>query len=69
MPYAFLGVIGPEKGVQEALISRGDALFIAKKHDVLEGAWRVDGVSAAAVEVTYLPLNAHQIITNEGTAP
>ncbi|WP_427911940.1 hypothetical protein ACPWT1_14930 [Ramlibacter sp. MMS24-I3-19] len=68
LPYAWLGTIDSGTEAAQVMLSRGDALFLARTGDVLEGTYRIDGITEHAVELSYLPLNQKQSLATE-TAP
>ncbi len=61
LPYTLMGSYEQEDKTLYFLV-KGDRVFDAKEGDVLEGTYRVDGVSNGQLKFTYLPLDISQEI-------
>lgn len=61
VPYRFAGRV--RKGAEEEfLLSKGDLIFPVKEGETLDGTYRVVGVKAEGIELTYLPLGTTERI-------
>ncbi len=52
---------------QIILLVRGDLVYTVSEGDVIDSTYRVDRMTAAQVELTYLPLNIKQTISTGGS--
>jgi hypothetical protein len=66
LPFTYLGQY-LEKDMPVIFLVQGDRVLTVKQGDVIDGAYRVDGIVGASLGLTYLPLNIKQIL-NIGTA-
>ena len=48
---------------QKAFIAGPRTTWLVKPGDVIEGEWRVESVTATALQLTYLPLSSPQTIS------
>jgi hypothetical protein len=55
VPYRFAGKV-LNGGVEEILITKGDAVFAVKVGDTLDGTYRVAAIGVERIELIYLPL-------------
>lgn len=62
MPFSFLGFYEEAPG-KIVMLVKGDRLYTVSVGDVIENTYRVERISAGAVELTYLPLNIKQSIS------
>lgn len=62
LPFRFLGRYG-DAGVQIVMLVKGEQLYLVSAGDTIDQAYRVDRVSATAVELTYLPLQLKQSLS------
>lgn len=65
LPFSYLGRY--EDSALVIMLVKGDRLYTVTEGDVIENTYRVERVTARAVDLTYLPLNVKQSI-NTGTA-
>jgi hypothetical protein len=61
LPFAYLGRM-VEDGRTTVFLTRQDRNYAAKVGDTLDGSYRVDGIDAGSVTLTYLPLNMQQTL-------
>lgn len=66
LPFTFLGRYWDSGKLIFFLVS-GDRILSVKKGDIVDGNYRIDGVSGATLVITYLPLNSKQSL-DMGTA-
>jgi hypothetical protein len=67
LPYTFMGRF--EQGESDLVIlTRGNRVLTATQGDVLEKTYRIDGIEANKVTLTYLPLGTTQFLLT-GSAP
>lgn len=50
------------------ILSRGDRVYTVSEGDVIDGTYRVEHVTAASVELMYLPLNIKQSLSTVATS-
>jgi len=62
LPFRFLGRYGDGQ-VQSVMLTKGERLYLARPGDTIDGAYRVDGVTAQSVELTYLPMRLKQSLS------
>jgi hypothetical protein len=62
LPFRFFGRYG-DAGVQIVMLLKGEQLYLVSVGDTIDGAYRVDRVSATTVELTYLPLQLKQSLS------
>lgn len=67
LPFTYLGRY-QDSAKPVIFLVRGDRILLVSAGDVIEGTYRVDGISGTALGLTYLPLNIRQTldIGNEG---
>lgn len=63
LPYAFLGSYQEPGGKQIIFLTRGERVYSISLGEVLENTYRVDGVAAGQLSLTYLPLNIKQTMS------
>lgn len=61
LPFAYMGRM-VEEGKTTVFLTRQDRNYAAKVGDTLDGTYRVDGIDAGSVTLTYLPLNMQQTL-------
>lgn len=61
LPFAYMGRM-VEDGRTTVFLTQQDRNYAAKIGDVLDGTYRVDGIDAGGVTLTYLPLNTQQTL-------
>lgn len=66
LPFTYLGQY-QDKDKPVIFLVRGDRVLTVKQGEVIDGAYRVDGIVGTSLGLTYLPLNIKQIL-NIGTA-
>jgi hypothetical protein len=66
LPFTFLGRYWQSGKLTFFLVS-GDRVLSVKQGDIVDGNYRIDGVSGATLLITYLPLNSKQSL-DMGTA-
>lgn len=59
LPFRFLGRYGDGQ-VQSVMLVKGERLYLARPGDTIDGAYRIDAVTAQSVELTYLPMQLKQ---------
>lgn len=60
LPYTFLGSYQGPDGNLIIFLTRGERVYSVSPGDILENTYRVDGVAAGQLGLTYLPLNIKQ---------
>lgn len=60
LPFRYLGRYTADAPL--VVLTKGDAMFLAKAGDTLDGGWRVDSIGGPAIQLTYLPLQVKQSI-------
>ena len=65
LPYSFLGLL-EDHAKPTAFLTAGDRLLVVAAGDQVDGAYRIDAVSAKEIVLTYLPLNQRQSIPTTG---
>jgi hypothetical protein len=63
MPYAYMGSYLGRDGRLLIFLTRGDQVYSVSPGDVLEGTYRVEGISEGQLVLIYLPLNIQQSIS------
>lgn len=63
MPYVFMGSYRGEDGRVIIFLTKGDQVYSVSPGDVLEGIYRVEGISSGHLVLIYLPLNIQQTIS------
>jgi hypothetical protein len=66
LPFTYLGQY-KDNDKPVIFLVRGDRVLTVKQGDVIDGAYRVDGIVGSTLSLTYLPLNLKQML-NIGTA-
>jgi hypothetical protein len=66
LPFTYLGKF-QDAAAPVLFLVRGDRVLSVRTGDVIEGTYRVDGISGAVLGLTYLPLNIKQTL-NIGNA-
>ena len=58
-PFTYMGMLQEgDQGPITVFLRQGDQGYHARPGDVIEQAWRVDGISSTRMEMTYLPMKA-----------
>jgi hypothetical protein len=69
VPYVFMGRMSQQGSSEIIFLTKGDQIYkVTEAGDVLDGVYRVDEVAANHIALTYLPLNAKQIVTFAASA-
>jgi hypothetical protein len=67
LPFTFIGMVERGADKPQAFLSKGDALLIVAKGDLVDGnTYRVESLSPTQVVLTYLPLDQRQTIEVSG---
>jgi hypothetical protein len=61
LPFTYLGRY-QESSKPIFFLVKGDSVLSVSEGDVIEGAYRIDGVEGSLLNLTYLPLNIRQTI-------
>jgi len=61
LPFSYLGRY-EDAGKPIIFLSRGDRVLSVTAGEVIEGTYRVDGISGSTLAMTYLPLNVRQTL-------
>ena len=69
LPYRFIGMLEQKSDQPTAFLAKGEALHVVKVGDIVDGAYRIESLSAAKVVFTYLPLKQQQTLSVEGGQP
>lgn len=62
LPFAYLGRY-EDAPTRLVILTKGEQLYTVAEGEVIENTYRVERVTAAAVELTYLPLNIKQTLS------
>ncbi|HLP97444.1 MAG TPA: hypothetical protein VK149_03255 [Sideroxyarcus sp.] len=62
LPFAYLGRY-EDAPTRLVILTKGEQLYTVAEGEVIENTYRVERVTAAAVELTYLPLNIRQTLS------
>lgn len=65
LPFAYLGSYAGA-AAPVLILAKGDRVYTVAPGDVIDGTYRVDGLSGGFVELTYLPLNVKQTLGTGG---
>lgn len=70
LPFSYMGkMIDEESGKLVLYLSKGDVPYSVSVGDLIDGIYRVEGVSEAEVTLIYVPLNVKQVlIIGEGNS-
>lgn len=60
MPFRVMGQF--DDGTLKVFLQRGEQVYTVGIGDVITGTYRVAGISATNITLTYLPLNMSQIL-------
>jgi hypothetical protein len=63
MPYVYMGSYLGKDGRLLIFLTKGDQVYSVSPGDVLEGTYRVEGISSGQLVLIYLPLNIQQTIS------
>jgi len=63
LPFTFIGSYQEPNGHLIIFLSKGDRVLSVSPGDILENTYRVDGISAGQLGLTYLPLNIKQTMS------
>jgi len=61
LPFVFSGVMEDESG-KTLFVRKGDAVLVAREHEVLDSSYRVEEIGEQTVAFTYLPLQERQVL-------
>lgn len=61
LPFTYLGRYD-DSAKPVIFLVRGDRILLVSAGDVIEGTYRVDGITGSALGLTYLPLNIRQTL-------
>ncbi|KAI5913029.1 hypothetical protein PA01_18545 [Azoarcus sp. PA01] len=67
LPFRFVGAL-EERGELTAFLLEGDQLRVVRAHDTIDDRYRVERVTAAFIEFTYLPRRLRQVLTVSGSS-
>jgi len=63
LPFSYIGkMIDEESGKLVLYLSKGDVPYSVSVGDLIDGIYRVEGVSEAEVTLIYVPLNVKQVL-------
>lgn len=62
LPFTYLGQLREAPGQDVVFLVKGDRLYTVTAGDVIDGTYRVDGISAGRLKLTYLPLDIPQFL-------
>jgi hypothetical protein len=65
IPFNFVGLL-QDQAKPTAFLAQDDKLLLVSAGDTLDGAYRIESVSASEIVLTYLPLNQRQSISISG---
>ncbi|MCC6532008.1 MAG: hypothetical protein IT531_05625 [Burkholderiales bacterium] len=65
LPFKYLGQLN-ETGRTLVFLSRDEAPVVGQVGETLDGGYRIDKVADTAIEFTYLPMNARQVLAIGG---
>jgi hypothetical protein len=69
LPFGFVGMVEEGLGRPQAFLSKGDALLVVSKGDVIDnGTYRVESVSPKGIVLTYVPLAQQQTLNVPGVS-
>lgn len=63
LPFTYMGQLREAPGQEVVFLVKGDRLYTVAIGDVIDGTYRVDGISAGRLDLIYLPLNIKQSLT------
>lgn len=64
LPFRFIGCYGDGE-LQLAMLAAGDKLYLVARGDIIEATYRVDSITAPAIELTYLPSKLSQRLATD----
>jgi len=67
LPFRFVGAL-EERGELTAFLLEGEQLRVVRAHDTLDDRYRVERVTTAFIEFTYLPRRMRQVLTVSGSS-
>lgn len=62
LPFTFLGSFATADGKSVHYLVRGERVLLVSEGDTVEGVYRIEAVTPAAMELTYLPLAIGQTL-------
>lgn len=62
LPFTYMGKLSDTPGNLTIFLVRGDQVYTVKPGDVIDTIYRVEGVNAGQLTLTYLPLDVKQTI-------
>ncbi|HEX8979142.1 MAG TPA: hypothetical protein VF811_05485 [Parasulfuritortus sp.] len=68
LPFGYMGSYEAPNGPLIIFLTKGDQLYTVSPGDVIEGIYRVEGISAGRLGLTYLPLNIRQSLPVGGVS-
>lgn len=67
LPFRFVGAL-EERGELTAFLLEGEQLRVVRAHDLIDDRYRVERVTTAFIEFTYLPRRLRQVLTVSGSS-
>lgn len=67
LPFRFVGAL-EERGELTAFLLEGEQLRVVRAHDTIDDRYRVERVTTAFIEFTYLPRSTRQVLTVSGSS-
>ncbi|MCK0512055.1 hypothetical protein [Aromatoleum buckelii] len=67
LPFRFVGAL-EERGELTAFLLEGEQLRVVRAHDTIDDRYRVERVTTAFIEFTYLPRRTRQVLTVSGSS-
>lgn len=68
LPFTYLGKMEEEPGKWVVYLAEGEAVHPVRPGDVIEGAYRVEGIAGGQITLLYLPLSIRQTLATGGGA-
>lgn len=62
MPFTFMGSLSPEDGKTVFYLAQGEKAYAVTEGEVVNNAYRVNGLKGTQLSFTYLPLNMDQML-------
>lgn len=66
LPFTYLGKMEEEPGKWLAYLAEGEAVHPVRPGDVIEGTYRVEGITGGQMTLLYLPLSIRQTLATGG---
>ncbi|MBI5889590.1 MAG: hypothetical protein HZB47_02795 [Nitrosomonadales bacterium] len=67
LPFTYLGLYADAPTLL-AILLKGERMYTVAEGEVIENTYRIERVTPGTVEMTYLPLNTRQTLSNGGGA-